>query len=171
MFLSDINVVDVDICVQEKDKFVAHTRASVDICEVMPYLNAMIRGADYNREAGSIKFLNNKIEFTIIHEQINIAKFINRTELHELLDWVQDLINDVYMSMAELTPRYDTRKRMPPFEIYAMLPKTNCQKCGEKSCMVFAAKLSRLEVEVDDCPNLSEQGNMEKKRKLESAFS
>ncbi|MFY9637706.1 MAG: (Fe-S)-binding protein, partial [Methanobacterium sp.] len=30
-------------------------------------------------------------------------------------------------------------------EIYRLLPKTNCAKCGEASCMAFATKLSDKE--------------------------
>lgn len=171
MFLQSIDILDVDLCVQQPGKFIAHTRASADLGEVLPYLNAMFRRSDYSHEAGSIRFYHEKIEFTIIGNQVNVAKFVNRTELHELLDWFQDLVNDTYESRAELTPKHDTRKPVPVLSIYAMLPKTNCQKCSEKSCMAFAAKLHKLEVDIEDCEPLLGRDYAESKRKLESAFA
>jgi len=41
-------------------------------------------------------------------------------------------------------------------EIYQLLPKTNCKKCGRSTCMAFAVALLSREVVVDDCPPLKE---------------
>ncbi len=171
MFLRSINIVDVNICVQEPDKFIANSIASTDLSEVMPYLNSMFRRSDYNPNSNSIKFFQDKIEFTLVKNQVNVARFCNKTELHELLDWLIDLVNDTYESMSEIVPLYTTRKRVPTLTIFNMLPKTNCTKCGEKSCMAFAAKLNKLEVDIDDCPPLLEFAFKDAKSKLENAFS
>jgi ArsR family metal-binding transcriptional regulator len=171
MFLQSFNILDVDLCVQLPGKFVAHTRASADLWEVMPYMNAMFRTSTYNHDAGSIKFTNDRIEYTIIRDQVNVAKFVNRTELHELLDWLKDLINDIYESRPEMTPLYTCRKPVPVLFIYNLLPKTNCRMCGEKSCMVFAAQLNKLETDIDACPPLSEPRYRDNRRRLEGAFA
>jgi ArsR family metal-binding transcriptional regulator len=171
MFLQSIKILDVDLCTQIPDKFIAHTRASVDLKEVMPYLNAMFRTSVYNHDDGSIKFIYDGIEYTIIGDGVNIAKFANRTELHELIDWMLDLINDIYESRAEMTPLYARRKPVPVLFIYNLLPKTNCQCCGEKSCMVFAARLNKLEADIDACPHLKEPEYVNNRHKLENAFS
>ncbi len=170
MFLESIRVLDVNICVQQPGKFSAHTRASADLAEVMPYLNAMFRRADYNAEANTIRFYHNKIEFTLVDSRINVAKFANRTELHELLDWIQELINDIYESRSDLTPLYEKKKEVPVLSIFALLPKTNCRACGEKSCMAFAAKLNKTEADIEECPVLDEPENQEKKQRLEAAL-
>ncbi len=39
-------------------------------------------------------------------------------------------------------------------EIYRLLPKTNCEKCGEASCMAFATKLSDKEIDLEMCTDL-----------------
>ncbi|MDR1471337.1 MAG: hypothetical protein LBS75_02330 [Synergistaceae bacterium] len=171
MFLQDIDVIDVDLCVQQPEKFIAHTRASADLSAVTPYLNAMFRTAAYNHDDRSIRFTSDRVEYTIIREQVNIAKFANRTELHELLDWFKDLVNDIYDSRGEMTPMYECRKPVPVFFIYNLLPKTNCRMCGEKSCMVFAALLNKLEADIDACPPLSEPKYAENRHKLEVAFA
>jgi ArsR family metal-binding transcriptional regulator len=137
----------------------------------MPYLNGILKGADYNKEADSIKFIQNHVEITMIKDQINVAKFANRTELLELLDWVQDLVNDTYESMSELTPLYTAQHRPSVMTIYSLLPKTNCRKCGEKSCMAFAARLYKLEVEISDCGPLAEEPYTANRDKLNNVFA
>lgn len=40
-------------------------------------------------------------------------------------------------------------------DIYRLLPKTNCAKCGEASCMAFATKLSEKEMDLELCTQLA----------------
>lgn len=40
-------------------------------------------------------------------------------------------------------------------DVYRLLPKTNCAKCGEASCMAFATKLSQKETDIELCTQLS----------------
>jgi len=57
-----------------------------------------------------------------------------------------------------------------PIEVYQLLPKTNCGRCGEANCMAFAVRLISLEVKLEDCPPLIEEeryrGSYEKLRGL-----
>lgn len=170
MFLDDIEILSVDICVQEKDKFIAETRTSTDLSVVLPYLNAIFPKANYNPNSISIKFTHEQVEFTLFANNLNLQKFRSRTELMELLDWAKDFINDIHASMSELTPLHTTRKIPPALTVYSLLPKTNCLKCGEKSCMAFASRLHKLELELSDCPVLSEAAYKSNLAKLEIAF-
>jgi acetyl-CoA decarbonylase/synthase complex subunit gamma len=47
-------------------------------------------------------------------------------------------------------------KSVSPIEIYKLLPRTNCQKCGEENCMAFAAKLVNMEVKLEKCTPMLE---------------
>jgi acetyl-CoA decarbonylase/synthase complex subunit gamma len=42
-------------------------------------------------------------------------------------------------------------------QIYKMLPKTNCKDCGFPTCLAFAMKLAAKQVELSDCPHVSEE--------------
>ena len=50
-------------------------------------------------------------------------------------------------------------------EIFKLLPKTNCKKCGQPTCLAFAMKLAQRQVSLDQCPDVSE----ESKQKLGEA--
>ncbi len=41
-------------------------------------------------------------------------------------------------------------------EIFKMLPKTNCKKCGFPTCLAFAMKLAQRQATIDLCPDVSE---------------
>ncbi len=42
-------------------------------------------------------------------------------------------------------------------EIFKLLPKTNCAKCGFPTCLAFAMQLANQKVKLSDCPFISEQ--------------
>ncbi len=42
-------------------------------------------------------------------------------------------------------------------EIFKMLPKTNCKKCGHPTCLAFAMKLAQRQISIDACPDVSEE--------------
>ena len=50
-------------------------------------------------------------------------------------------------------------------EIYKLLPKTNCKKCGFPTCLAFAMQLAAKKVSLDKCPDVTEEA----KKALESA--
>ena len=42
-------------------------------------------------------------------------------------------------------------------EIYKLLPRTNCKKCGYPTCLAFAMALAAKKVELAACPDVSEE--------------
>ena len=40
-------------------------------------------------------------------------------------------------------------------EIFKLLPKTNCKKCGRPTCLAFAMQLAQKKASLDDCPDVS----------------
>ncbi len=46
-------------------------------------------------------------------------------------------------------------------QIYKMLPQTNCKDCGFPTCLAFAMKLAAKQVELEDCPHVSEESKKE----------
>ncbi|MHC4679098.1 MAG: acetyl-CoA decarbonylase/synthase complex subunit gamma [Planctomycetota bacterium] len=42
-------------------------------------------------------------------------------------------------------------------EIFKLLPKTNCKKCGMPTCLAFAMALAQKRAKLDDCPDVSQE--------------
>jgi 4Fe-4S ferredoxin len=62
-------------------------------------------------------------------------------------------------------------KKLSAFQIYKLLPKTNCKKCGEQTCMAFATKLLNQERAVEECPLLEEPKYKKGGEELKEIFS
>lgn len=156
MFLETIKVIETAPCLANKERFKITARASSNLTEMLPYLNAILEKPNYQESSNSLRFLSGINEITIQEDKIGIVRVANLTRAYELLDWVKDLVNDAYESRTEITPNYESRKQPGVLQVYNLLPKTNCKKCGEQSCMAFAAKLSKFDAEIDGCPLLGE---------------
>lgn len=50
-------------------------------------------------------------------------------------------------------------------DIFKLLPKTNCRKCGMPTCLAFAMALAQKRAKLDDCPDVSDEA----KEKLAAA--
>jgi len=53
-------------------------------------------------------------------------------------------------------------------ELYPLLPRTNCKKCGESTCMAFAVGLLSRKRKIDECPPILSTDFIKQKEKLES---
>lgn len=57
-------------------------------------------------------------------------------------------------------PAYKTgrfKMALSGVEIFKLLPKTNCKKCGFPTCLAFAMKLAQRQASLDACPDVSEE--------------
>src|SRR3990170_4231138 len=48
-------------------------------------------------------------------------------------------------------------RELSPIDVYMLLPKTNCKKCGLENCMAFATKLVNREIALELCTPLLEE--------------
>jgi len=46
-------------------------------------------------------------------------------------------------------------------EIFKLLPKTNCKKCGMPTCLAFAMQLAQKRAKLEDCPDVSEEARQQ----------
>jgi len=60
--------------------------------------------------------------------------------------------------------------QMNAFQIYKLLPKTNCKECGEATCMAFAVALLKQAKKIEDCPPLADAKYEDNVKKLHEIF-
>jgi len=76
-------------------------------------------------------------------------------------------INQNWEGRDKIEQTFDRPPAPQMLEILKLLPKTNCKKCGEPTCMVFALRVIDEVKELEDCPEL----DPEKKIKLTAYLS
>ena len=141
-------------CSPDAEHLSAFGLVSRDLSPVIPYLNAVIKGAVYASRVPSLTFYRDGHMMTVQPRQIGVSKCRDEEEARELLDWLMALINDTWRRRHEIQPNYEEVPPLAVLEVYRLLPGINCGKCGEPTCMAFAAKLVPGEAKIADCEPL-----------------
>jgi ArsR family metal-binding transcriptional regulator len=154
-------------CDPGAERFAAKARLMADISEVLPYLNATLRGALYLPEARALTWKKGGHNIAFHDYEIATSNVEDRDGAEKELRGLIDLVNRTWERRAEITPETTTRQRPTPLAIYKLLPNTNCKQCGEPTCYYFALKLAASQKKIADCPPLSEPQYAEKLAALE----
>lgn len=126
-----------------------------DIGDVIPYLNAELGGYQFTKDPPSVTFKHHGKLITVHPQKIAINALKDEDEATRIIEWIKELINDVWERRYEIEPKFEGVKKPNIVEIIKYLPKTNCKKCGLPTCMVFAVQLAEGGRSIDQCPELS----------------
>ena len=143
-------------CDPGTERYAARARLTVDISEVLPYLNATLRGALYFPNANALTWKNSGHNNAFHNFEIATSNIEDREGAEQEIKALIDLVNRTWERRAEITPDHSTRQRPTPMAIYKLLPNTNCKQCCEPTCYSFALKLTALQKKLADCPQLLE---------------
>jgi ArsR family metal-binding transcriptional regulator len=149
-------------CEPGGERFTAFAELTADLSEVLPYLNATLRGAVYHRTANALTWKKDGHAIAVHVHQIATSNVEDYDAALKEIDGLVKLINCTWERRAELTPDYETRQRPPLMRVYKLLPQTNCRQCGEPTCYSFAIKLVASQKKIADCPPLNEPPHAEK---------
>jgi ArsR family metal-binding transcriptional regulator len=145
-------------CEPGAERYAAVARLTADISEVLPYLNAILRGAVFHREANALTWKKGGHNIAFHAYEIATRHVEDRDAAAKEIDGLVTLVNRTWERRAEITPDYETRRRPAPLAVYKLLPQTNCKQCGEPTCFTFALKLVASQKKLADCPRLFEPG-------------
>jgi len=138
-----------------------------DVSEALPYLNAELGGDQYFQDPPVVMFHAHGKIIKISSREIAVNALKDEAEADKIIAWLKNEINRVWDSRETITPSYEGKKKPQVFGILKMLPKTNCRKCGQPTCMVFAVQLSEGGRSVSDCPEIS----LDRQTELEAYLS
>lgn len=125
-----------------------------DISEVLPYLNTELGGGDYVKSPPSLTLRVHGKLIALHAREIFVNALEDETEAEKILQWLKQEINKAWEKRAEIEPTYEAAPVPQMMEILKLLPKTNCRKCGERTCMVFALRAAEGVKGPEDCPEL-----------------
>ncbi len=123
-----------------------------DISEVFPYLNATVKGCRYFPSGPFLRFPFEGHAVTLHRDHLTMARFEDEAEARRTLDGVTRLINETWARRGEIEPSYRKAAEVTALEVFRQLPRTNCGKCGQPTCMAFATRVSSGEAELEECP-------------------
>jgi ArsR family metal-binding transcriptional regulator len=143
-------------CEPGAERFSAVARLVTDISEVLPYLNASLRGAVYNAAAPALTWKKGGHNVAFHPYQIAASNVEDRDAGVKEVDGLVKLVNRTWERRGEIEPDHEMHRRPGPMDTYKLLPQTNCRACGQPTCYTFALKLAAGQVKLSDCPVIQE---------------
>ncbi len=167
-----IESYDLDVftpaCEPGAERFAAKARLKTDISEVLPYLNATLRGAVYHRSAVALTWKKGGHNLAFHAYEIATSNVEDRDAAIKEIDSLIKMVNRTWEQRAEITPDYEIHQRPAPMAVYKLMPQINCKQCGEPTCYTFALKLAASQKKIADCPPLQEPQYAEKLASLQA---
>jgi ArsR family metal-binding transcriptional regulator len=145
-------------------------RLDQDIAEVLPYLNTALGGGDYVKSPPALTLRVHGKLITLHAREIFVNALNDEEEAEKILGWLKKEINEAWEKRAEIVPSFETPAVPQMMEILRLLPKTNCRKCGEPTCTVFAVKAAEGVKSAEDCSE-NKAGNEELLRRYLAQFT
>jgi ArsR family metal-binding transcriptional regulator len=156
--LSALTLVTTLPCLAEPGKIIVVARPSQLLSGVLPYINAVLPNVvSYSPAAGTMTLRRRPGFITLYPDKVYIIQVKDVDEGIVLLDALRDLLNQIWSRRDEIIPSAKARQRPGFLEIWKLLPRLRCQRCGQPGCLAFAVKLAMGLAMLDECPLLREQ--------------
>jgi ArsR family metal-binding transcriptional regulator len=126
-----------------------------DIGEALPYLNAVLGGDIYIKDPPSVTFKTQGKLITVHPRKIAVNALKDEAEARHIIEWLKKEVNDAWANRDKIVPKYDGKSKPHILEIYKLLPKSNCRKCGQPTCMMFASLATEGVKGYGDCPEMT----------------
>jgi ArsR family metal-binding transcriptional regulator len=153
-------------------EYEATAQLPVDIRQVLPYLNAKLRSGTYLRDVPAFSWRKDEHKIAFWSDRIAVDHLESREQAQMVMEELVKLVNDVWDGRGQILPESTSRENLQPLELYRLLPRTNCKKCGEASCFNFALKLAAGQIELEKCePLLGEVECREQRAQIESLLA
>ncbi|MDD5108171.1 MAG: (Fe-S)-binding protein [Candidatus Omnitrophica bacterium] len=165
-FLKSITLCYVAPCMADEKKIRLIGYLDRDITEILPYINAVIKGASYNKNASTLTYAKERQMINLYNIKITVAKAGDIIDAWVVLDEVKKLINDTYRRRDSIKPNYEEKVKVTALQIYGWLPKTNCKACREATCLAFACRLLLGEQKLSNCTPLSTEPKFSENNKI-----
>ncbi len=128
-----------------------------DVSCALPYLNAALGGFEYLKDPPSVTFKVQGKLITVHGRKIAVNALKSEAEARKIIEWLKREINAAWDRRDEITPSTEGLPRPQMIEILKRLPRTNCRKCGQPTCMVFATRVAEGAAGPGDCPEIDPQ--------------
>ena len=132
-------------------------RLNEEVGKVLPYLNAVLGGTQYFNDPPEVMFHHHGKIIKVGAREIAVNALKDEQEADLILKWLKTELNQAWQNHAAITPCYTGKIKPKLIEILRLLPKTNCKKCGQPTCMVFAAQVMEGGRGAENCPELNNE--------------
>lgn len=150
-YLGSIALVSTLPCLAEPGKIIVIGKPCRSLDEVLPYLATLPGVIAYHPEARTLTFRRSPGFMTLSSDRVYITQVKDGDEGLELLMALTEAINATWEHRRELVAVMTPCSAPRPLDVWALLPQTNCRRCGEATCMAFAFGLLQQKRTLAEC--------------------
>ena len=166
MHLEAISLKTTRVCLAEPGKIVVIGTPSIPLDYVLPYLANLPGVLGYKPNVPALTFRRKPGFMTIYSDEVIFTQVLDNETGQQLFDALVEAINTTWARKDSIEPITEMKKPTRHLDLYDLLPKTNCARCGELTCLAFASKLFIRETEPQACLPLYEENDFLEKREI-----
>ncbi len=114
---------------------------SDDISASFPYLNALLDDTLYDHENNVLIGVYEHRRYAFRPHEIQVGMVAEPSEAPSIIEKAVELVNQVWQERQDITPSFRERKLPTVYDIYKLLPGTNCKECAYPTCLACAADI------------------------------
>ncbi|MCK9151085.1 (Fe-S)-binding protein [Methanobacterium alcaliphilum] len=133
-------------------------------------LDAILKHMVKRYPPGKVNFVEKKkiLTLSIYHRlitlypsgKVTMNKTLDKEDAVETITKIMETINQVYDDLSTMTQEEEVDlSKIGPMDLYNCLPQSNCEECGETTCLAFAFKILSGDQELKNCLPLQEPWN------------
>lgn len=142
-------------CIPDAVTLNAVASLSGDAGPAIPYLNTVLGSSAFVRDIPAATFKSQGKLISVRPDQVTVNGVRDREEAEKIIDWMIREINDAWENRSAISPTWTAAAQPEMIRVLEHLPKTNCGKCLEPTCMVLALRLCQGAKAIDACPGIS----------------
>ncbi|WP_022667538.1 LuxR C-terminal-related transcriptional regulator [Desulfospira joergensenii] len=125
-----------------------------DIRFLFPYINAVAQNCEFHENLGLLRFEFEGSCCVLYPDKCIISPLEDHEHAKAFVEKLMGFLNAVLEKKKEIPPKFRPFEQTPVTKIIKILPGTNCGECGLKTCMAFAAMLSKQKIRPSECPHM-----------------
>ena len=122
MLLTGFKITYVLPCLADPEKIRVIVGLSDNIHEVLPYLNATIKGAIYHHQASILTLKEDGVMITLYPQQAALVEVKNEAHAHEIMEWLRRLLNETYENRKSIQPSCERGVTLKALDVFKLLP-------------------------------------------------
>jgi ArsR family metal-binding transcriptional regulator len=142
-----------------------------DISPSFVYLNTVLDDTLYDNENYILIGTNNSRRYAFRPHEIQVGMVKDPSDAPKIVDEIVELVNRVWKEREHITPSLRERKLPTVYDIYRLLPGTNCKECGYSTCLACAADIRNRVISLEGCPLLSKPKYKKNRERIRTLFS
>ncbi len=170
-YLETLELVRTLPCLAEPGRIIVIASPSPALDPVLPLIAAISPSViAYNPRTPSLTLRRQPGFITFYRDQVIVTQVKDVSEGLEMVSALRDLVNLCWRQRTTVEPATEARQAPRPLDVWTLLPRTNCRRCGEGTCLAFASGLLLHRREVDECPALRDDPDFASRRQQLAAL-